>query len=70
MGFIKMKRSIEMIVVNTACEIKKFKNRQFVNRIKINTIVGFILFSLFCLILNNLESVQAILQEQTIKVIK
>ena len=69
MGFIKMKRSIEMIVVNTACEIKKFKNRQFVNRIKINTIVGFILFSLFCLILNNLESVQAILQAITIKVI-
>jgi len=64
-----MKRTIEMIVVNPTCEINKFKSRQFVNKIK-NTIVGFILFSLLCLILNNLESVQAILQALTIKVIK
>jgi hypothetical protein len=64
-----MKRTIEMIVVNPTCEINKFKSRQFVNKIK-NTIVGFILFSLLCLILNNLESVQAILQAITIKVIK
>jgi len=63
-----MKRTIEMIVVNPTCEINKFKSRQFVNKIK-NTIVGFILFSLLCLILNNLESVQAILQAITIKVI-
>lgn len=70
MGFIKMKRTIEMIVVNPTCEIQKFKSRQFVNKIKINSIVGFILFSLLCLILNNLESVQAILQAITIKVIK
>jgi hypothetical protein len=68
MGFSKMKRTIEMIVVNPKCEIKRFKSRQFVNKIK-NTIVGFILFSLLCLILNNLESVQAILQAITIKVI-
>jgi hypothetical protein len=65
-----MKRIIEMIVVNPTCEINKFKSRQFVNKIKVNTIVGFILFSLLCLILNNLESVQAILQAITIKVIK
>jgi hypothetical protein len=65
-----MKRTIEMIVVNPTCEIKKFKNRQFVNKIKINSIVGFILFSLLCLFLNNLESVQAILQDLTTKVIK
>jgi len=65
-----MKRTIEMIVVNPTCEINKFKSRQFVNKIKINTIVGFILFSLLCLILNNLESVQAILQALTTKVIK
>jgi len=64
-----MKRTIEMIVVNPTCEINKFKSRQFVNKIK-NTIVGFILFSLLCLILNNLESVQAILQALTTKVIK
>jgi len=63
-----MKRTIEIIVVNPTCEINKFKSRQFVNKIK-NTIVGFILFSLLCLILNNLESVQAILQAITIKVI-
>jgi len=63
-----MKRTIEMIVVNPTCEINKFKSRQFVNKIK-NTIVGFILFSLLCLLLNNLESVQAILQAITIKVI-
>lgn len=69
MGFGKMKRTIEMIVVNPTCEIKKFKSRQFVNKIK-NTIVGFILFSLLCLFLNNLESVQAILQDLTTKVIK
>lgn len=70
MGFSKMKRTIEMIVVNPTCEIKKFKSRQFVNKIKVNSIVGFILFSLLCLILNNLESVQAILQDLTTKVIK
>jgi len=64
-----MKRTIEMIVVNPTCEINKFRSRQFVNKIKINTIVGFILFSLLCLILNNLESVQAILQALTTKVI-
>lgn len=69
MGFSKMKRTIEIITVNPTCEIKKFKSRQFVNKIK-NTIVGFILFSLLCLILNNLESVQAILQDLTTKVIK
>jgi len=65
-----MKRTIEMIVVNPTCEIKKFKNRQFVNKIKINSIVGFILFSLTCLLLNNLEDVQTILQNLTTKVIK
>jgi hypothetical protein len=70
MGFYKMKRTIEMIVVNPTCEINKFKSRQFVNKIKVNTIVGFILFSLLCLILNNLESVQAILQETIIRIIK
>jgi len=64
-----MKRTIEMIVVNPTCEINKFKSRQFVNKIK-NTIVGFILFSLLCLILNNLESVQAILQETIIRITK
>lgn len=65
-----MKRTIEMIVVNPTCEIKKFKSRQFVNKIKINSIVGFILFSLTCLLLNNLEDVQTILQNLTTKVIK
>ena len=69
MGFSKMRRPIEMITVNPISEIKKFKNRQFINKIKIAIIVAFVLFSLVCLFLNSLGSVQAIPQDLTIEVI-
>jgi len=46
-----MKRNIELVVVNTSCEIKKFKDRQSMNKIKRKTVVGFVLLMtiFFCL---------------------